>query len=231
MVKLARLNRSLNLAAMAERPSCSSSSKEACAPGERLPSEKELALELGVSRPTVRQALGALAARGMVEARPRSGTYVRSAVPAETAKRSSASSRWTPERSGSFWKSGASLTPRRPPWPRGAAARSNSRPFGISPERWRLGPEGLIRHKAGGRAYVRFFSLIAAATGNTLFEHLRETIDRLVRGALPRQPHPTPHGSPAPAPRSTASFSPSWTPSKRGTPPSPAAASLATSTA
>ena len=45
-------------------------------PGERLPPERELAEEFGVSRPTVREAMIALEIRGIVEARRGSGIYV-----------------------------------------------------------------------------------------------------------------------------------------------------------
>src|SRR3954466_9692618 len=45
-------------------------------PGERLPPERELAKGLGVSRMTVRQALGSLAARGLVERGVGRGTFV-----------------------------------------------------------------------------------------------------------------------------------------------------------
>ncbi len=44
--------------------------------GERLPPERRLAAEFGVSRPTVRQALGVLASHGLVESRIGSGTFV-----------------------------------------------------------------------------------------------------------------------------------------------------------
>ena len=44
--------------------------------GDRLPPERHLVTELGVSRPTVRAALRALAAMGVVEARHGSGTYI-----------------------------------------------------------------------------------------------------------------------------------------------------------
>ena len=45
-------------------------------PGERLPSERELAKQLEVSRPTVREAMIALEISGMVEVRVGSGIYV-----------------------------------------------------------------------------------------------------------------------------------------------------------
>jgi GntR family transcriptional repressor for pyruvate dehydrogenase complex len=44
--------------------------------GQRLPSERELALQLGVSRPVVHEGLVELAARGLVSMKPRWGTVV-----------------------------------------------------------------------------------------------------------------------------------------------------------
>jgi GntR family hexuronate regulon transcriptional repressor len=52
--------------------------------GERLPPERELAEEFGVSRPTVREAMIALEIRGIVEARRGSGIYVVEAAPPES---------------------------------------------------------------------------------------------------------------------------------------------------
>ncbi len=50
-------------------------------PGSRLPPERDLAKQLGVSRPSVREALIALEVEGFVEVRIGSGVYVTSAVP------------------------------------------------------------------------------------------------------------------------------------------------------
>lgn len=50
-------------------------------PGSRLPSERDLAQRLGVSRPAVREAIGALQNEGLVVTRPGSGTYVAEALP------------------------------------------------------------------------------------------------------------------------------------------------------
>lgn len=50
-------------------------------PGDRLPAERELAVQIGVSRPTVRAGLRALAAMGVVQSRHGSGTYIPSGPP------------------------------------------------------------------------------------------------------------------------------------------------------
>ena len=47
-------------------------------PGQRIPSERELASLLGVSRPSVREAIMVLEAMGFLESRQGGGTYVRS---------------------------------------------------------------------------------------------------------------------------------------------------------
>src|SRR5919206_1067822 len=45
-------------------------------PGDRLPSERDLARRLGVGRASVREALAALQNEGLVETRPGSGSFV-----------------------------------------------------------------------------------------------------------------------------------------------------------
>ena len=52
--------------------------------GSRLPPERDLAAQLGVSRPSVREALIALEVEGRVEVRMGSGIYVRQAEPDQT---------------------------------------------------------------------------------------------------------------------------------------------------
>lgn len=49
--------------------------------GARLPAERELAIEHGVSRPTIREAIIALEIQGLVEVRVGSGVYVRRSSP------------------------------------------------------------------------------------------------------------------------------------------------------
>src|SRR5688572_30546071 len=50
--------------------------QRALRPGDRLPAERDLAARVGVSRPTVRAGLRALAAIGVVQSRHGSGTYI-----------------------------------------------------------------------------------------------------------------------------------------------------------
>ena len=54
--------------------------------GSRLPAERELAAQLGVSRPSVREALIALEVEGLVEIRAGSGIHVVSREPGPTAR-------------------------------------------------------------------------------------------------------------------------------------------------
>ncbi len=55
-------------------------------PGDRLPAERVLAREIGISRPSLRTGLRALAAMGVVQARHGSGTYITGGPPALAAE-------------------------------------------------------------------------------------------------------------------------------------------------
>ncbi len=51
-------------------------------PGDRLPAERELAAELGVSRPSLREAIQKLASKGLLNSRQGGGTFVTAALEA-----------------------------------------------------------------------------------------------------------------------------------------------------
>jgi len=50
-------------------------------PGDKLPSERELAEQLGISRTVVREAIRTLCVRGLVKVKPGCGTYVETLTP------------------------------------------------------------------------------------------------------------------------------------------------------
>jgi GntR family transcriptional repressor for pyruvate dehydrogenase complex len=50
------------------------------APNERLPPERQLAVEFGVSRPVIREALRALVERGLIDVEPSRGAFVRTDI-------------------------------------------------------------------------------------------------------------------------------------------------------
>ncbi len=58
---------------------------ESLKPGDRLPSERELAERLGLSRTVVREAIHTLAVRGLVHVKPGCGAYVRELRPEDAA--------------------------------------------------------------------------------------------------------------------------------------------------
>ncbi len=56
--------------------------RRALKPGDRLPAERDLATQIGVSRPTIRAGLRTLAAMGVVRSKHGSGTYIPDGPPA-----------------------------------------------------------------------------------------------------------------------------------------------------
>lgn len=55
-------------------------------PGDRLPSERDLAVQIKISRPSVRAGLKSLIAMGLIEARHGAGTFVNAGPPALTSE-------------------------------------------------------------------------------------------------------------------------------------------------
>jgi DNA-binding FadR family transcriptional regulator len=65
-------------------------------PGERLPAERDLAKQLGVSRPSVREALIALEVEGWVEVRTGSGVFVLQCAPTRHTDKKVPANEWGP---------------------------------------------------------------------------------------------------------------------------------------
>lgn len=154
----------------------------ALAPGDKLPGETVLSEKLGVSRPTLREALQELKDRGLLSIRPRSGTYV-------------AAKNFLGDAPFEGLVDGAHLWDvielRRVVEPECAALAARRRtPADLARLRELTregedlsGPE-LLRWKDGARVYGRFFYLLARATHNALFERLTESLASMQRSAL-----------------------------------------------
>jgi GntR family transcriptional regulator, transcriptional repressor for pyruvate dehydrogenase complex len=157
------------------------------APGEKLPGETVLSERLGVSRPSLREALQALRDRGLVTIRPRSGTYVAERLDEQAAAESQAGMAGLVD-GAHLWDV---LEMRRTLDPESAALAARRRtPADLARlrdlmrEGAELSGEELLRWKDGARVYGRFFLLISRATHNALFSRLTEALAEIERETL-----------------------------------------------
>ena len=157
----------------------------ALAPGERLPGETILARRFGVSRPTVHEALQELKDHGLLEIRPRSGTYVRRPEPGEAGHLLEGLLRL--ERRD-LWEV---LEIRRILDPETAALAARRRTSadleelgGIVEPLRDLSGSRLMRRKGAARTYGRFFAGLARGTHNRLVTRLTEAVAGMLRDAL-----------------------------------------------
>lgn len=134
------------------------------APGTRLPPERELALRLGVSRPSLREALIALEIEGWVEVRMSSGVYVCAMPTAEGNEALALGESPTELMQARSVLEGAVITL--------AAARANRQGL----ERVRACVDAMRQDVSRGQSPVeadrRFHVAIADLTGNTLLARL-----------------------------------------------------------
>lgn len=127
-----------------------------------------------------------LSARGLLDVRPRSGTYVAGEIPSGELKALTDLISVDP---GRIWE----LLEIRRVVDTAAAELAAARRDETDLERLRelvrspglRSPRELIDQPEGGRAYGRFFALLARATGNALFEHLVCSVAASLRRALP----------------------------------------------
>lgn len=154
-------------------------------PGEKLPGETVLARRFEVSRPTVRQALGLLKERDLLEVRPRSGTYVRRPGEGQAAELLDDLLSLDLQELWELLEIRRILDPEMAAL---AARRCDTRD--LDELRELLAPlEGdagdrLIHRERSARTYGRFFALLARSTHNDLVLHLTETLGGMLRDAL-----------------------------------------------
>jgi len=156
-------------------------------PGQRLPTEKELAETLRVSRPTLREALMVLEAIGYIEIRPREGSFVRTMIPSPLREPVVTILERHPEKIFELFEVRRRIDPDGAAL---AAERASER------ERTQL-REYLEQAKAlvaSGRSifspevtglYAKTFFRIAEATHNSIYAYLMRMLWTMVEGAMP----------------------------------------------
>jgi GntR family transcriptional repressor for pyruvate dehydrogenase complex len=151
------------------------------APGSRLPSERDLAQRMGVSRPAVREAIRLLVGQGLIEIRPRRGVFVRAAA------EGGLGDAFSQLIGTDFDRVMELLEVRRALETRSAAlAAQYATPADLAGLAAIYADLGHDREQraTGDDADVRFHCAIAAAAGNTVLTHLMATLHgALVRAA------------------------------------------------
>jgi len=149
--------------------------------GDRLPSERDLAEQMGVSRPSVREAIQQLELQGMVESVHGGGTIVRSLAEQEIR---------TPMEAllGEDKQKVVELTEVRAFMETWAARQAASNRTDEELERIRGYLEEMERDLEKGRIRaevdVKFHTQIAAAAHNTIFLHLIQSIYQLISWSI-----------------------------------------------
>ncbi|MFI5394292.1 MAG: FadR/GntR family transcriptional regulator [Candidatus Binatia bacterium] len=157
------------------------------APGQRLPTEKELAETLRVSRPTLREALTVLEAMGYIEIRPREGSFVHSMIPSPLGEPVLSMLERHPEKIFELFEV------RRRVDPEGAALaaeRASDRQIAQLREYLQqahaLAASGRsIFSPEGAELYAKTFFRIAEATQNSIYAYLMRMLWTIVEGAFP----------------------------------------------
>jgi DNA-binding FadR family transcriptional regulator len=155
-------------------------------PGDRLPSEHEMTRRFGISRISLREAMKLLEAKGYVESRHRKGKYVR---PLGETARSSIEDLLLVDQE-KIWEllcvrrildsEAARLACLN------ATARDIARLKKIYERALEIG-EDVVLHdvKKGGKLYIEFFNALMESTNNSVFVHIRKSMNTLLIGALP----------------------------------------------
>ena len=154
--------------------------------GERLPSEHKMTRMMGISRISLREAMKLLEAKGYLEPRHKRGKYVR--IPEEGGKTSIEDLLSVDH--GMIWELlcvRRILDAKAAALACGCATREEKkalRSFCVKAAQGNLARQVPIAPE-GGRLYAQFFSTLIESTHNTIFIHLRKSIDTLLLGAFP----------------------------------------------
>ncbi len=156
-------------------------------PGDRLPTEKELAEQLMVSRPTLREALTVLEVIGLIEVRPREGSVVKSLVPQsiqapiqDMIEVDSFKVLELFEVRKKIDSEGTALAAER------ATAKELKQIKGHAAElKRKVGGGKSILELEPSKIYQETFFTIADATHNSVYAHFMKSIWTLLEGAIP----------------------------------------------
>ncbi len=156
-------------------------------PGDRLPTEKELAERLNVSRPTLREALTVLEALGLIEVRPREGSIIKSVMPQSMQEPIHDMLGVDPSKVLELFEvrkiidaEGAAM----------AAERATEVDIDKLKTCMQKLDQSLKMHASlldvqPARLYQRTFFIIADATHNSIYAHFMKSIWTLLEGAIP----------------------------------------------
>jgi GntR family transcriptional repressor for pyruvate dehydrogenase complex len=156
-------------------------------PGDRLPTEKELAEQLQVSRPTLREALTVLEAIGLIEVRPREGSIVKSLVPQSIQDPIQDMIDVDPMKVLDLFEvrkkidsEGAAMAAQRAT----EAELKRIQGYALTLED-RVEEMKSILELEPGKLYQKTFFAIADATHNSVYAHFMKSIWTLLEGAIP----------------------------------------------
>jgi GntR family transcriptional repressor for pyruvate dehydrogenase complex len=155
-------------------------------PGDRLPSEHEMTQRFHISRISLREAMKLLEAKGYIESRHRLGKYVLSGA---DAIKSSIEDLLSLDQK-KIWEllcvrrildsEAASLACER------AMAKDLNAMKKIYDRTLQLGEANVLHDvKEGGKLYTEFFNALMECTKNSIFMHIRKSMNTILIGALP----------------------------------------------
>jgi DNA-binding FadR family transcriptional regulator len=156
-------------------------------PGQRLPTEKELADTLRVSRPTLREALTVLEAIGYIEIRPREGSFVHTMIPAPLQEPVLSMLERHPEKVFELFEVRRRIDPEGAAL---AAERATEREIaqlreGLDQAKALVATGHSILTPEVAEIYAKAFFRIAEATHNSIYAYLMRMLWTMVEGAFP----------------------------------------------